>query len=253
MKKRQTIQNKIIDLQAKMLDGAVVPFSIDQEYNVGEMKEEIARLTGVLVESQSLWFEGQEMNDEMVLVEIGMVTGDRIEVKVSKLQVAKGELNQRGIETGNKELLEAARSGDIEVLQWLLQVGGDPNALDQTESSALMHAAQECSLVAMQLLINNGADFNFKGFSGETAASWAAAKGHLEALQVLQEAGCDLSIPDDDGDTPLMWAASNGHLPAVRFLSLHTSHTTTNNNGETALEWARDEGHHDVADFLDSI
>eukprot|EP00659_Diplonema_papillatum_P016219 gene16219-24858_t len=234
---------KLIEINVKLLDGRALPLKIAQEKTVGDLKNDIYELTGIATECQAIEFEDNHLTDEMVLVEIGVISGDRVTVGVSQRQQARAQLIQQGIdhEETEEEIARAARNGDMDVLTWLLRIGGDPDSADQSGATALMHAAQNGRVIAMQLLISSGADVDKEGFSSETPAMWAAAKGQIEALELLADCGADFNKSDDDKDTPLMWAAANGHTQCVRLISLHCDVKATNNDGDTALDWAEGE------------
>ena len=242
-----------IPLRLKLLDGRNVPLDVDQELTVYELKTHIGSLTGIPISVQALIFEGQQMEDAMILVEVGVMKDDVITVNVSDEQRASATLNERGVGQGSLELSTAALEGDTEVVELLLTSGVSPNSIDMEGNTCLMHAASHCNLVVMQILISSGADVNARGCSEETAIMWASSHGHEEAISFLIDAGADPTHADADGDNALMWAASHGHLKCVRLLSLHSDVSIANTEGLTALDQARDENFDEIVSFFESL
>ncbi|BBN03698.1 uncharacterized protein MPTK1_2g25620 [Marchantia polymorpha subsp. ruderalis] len=167
----------------------------------------------------------------------------------------------------------AAKAGDLQVLQKLLEQGDiDVNVQDKYGYTAAMLAVGEGHLEAFKLLLYAGADIGMKSKKGETAVAlarngtlerlewilldailanvlksdefqvlhFAARRGHLEVLTQLVKRGCAVNGLDEDGYTPLMLSAREGHADAVKLLLLAGADTSlTNGRGETALSLAQ--------------
>ena len=113
-------------------------------------------------------------------------------------------------EEGATPFLRAAQSGDLELLQVLLEHGADPNIATYDNITPLMVASgigwvegvtyewsREQTFEVIKLLIELGADVNARDtLDGRTAIMGAAHKGHNEAVQYLVDHGADLSIRD---------------------------------------------------------
>ena len=76
----------------------------------------------------------------------------------------------------NKNLLDAARNGLIDVVEWLL---------------------------------SNEADINYKNNNGDTALHLAAIYGHNDLFHILFDAGADTKIKDIYGLTAISYFISN--------------------------------------------
>ena len=124
----------------------------------------------------------------------------------------------------NRDLLRAARAGDVVSIKEAIKLGAEVN----------------------------GARLIVKGNKvSETPLHLAANFGHLEAVRVLIASGAILEIPADDGHTALMDAAFEGHLDVVKTLVESGAQITkTCVYGETALHEAAQGGQDKVLDYL---
>ncbi|KAF8459969.1 hypothetical protein DFH94DRAFT_849315, partial [Russula ochroleuca] len=91
-------------------------------------------------------------------------------------------------------LHSAASSGDLEVVQKLIQYGADISAKDLEECTPLYIASQGRSLkngFVSRLLLERGADVNARAKNGSTPLHQAFIFGALEVARVLLEHGAD--------------------------------------------------------------
>lgn len=67
-------------------------------------------------------------------------------------------------------LVMAARNSDSKIIEYLLEMGANPDATDRnTRSTALMELARRGDLNGVQMLIKKGADLNAGNNTGQTA------------------------------------------------------------------------------------
>ncbi len=76
------------------------------------------------------------------------------------------------------------------------------------QANDLIDAAKEGDLETVQSLIEQGADVNAIDNNGNTALMWASARGHTETVGFLIDKGADVNAVDNDGDTALKIAKS---------------------------------------------
>jgi ankyrin repeat protein len=124
------------------------------------------------------------------------------------------------------DLLAAACDGDVLMIGKLLDVGVDPNAIDdQVGHSALYNATYTDHVVAMKALLDRGADPNLRlnyrsPIDGREERGVVALMYALsaDAAKTLIQAGADLNATDEAGITPLMRAAHRANVEIVGLL-----------------------------------
>ena len=151
-------------------------------------------------------------------------------------------------ERGPMLLATAARRGELEAVQALLEEGVSAKSSDEQgepllRGFALSHAASAKAdgfdsrrwLQIRDRLIKNGADYD---------AFAATALGDIEHVRQLMAAEKDLfQTRDETGQTPLHWAVLSDQLPLTAFwLASGTSPAATNSAGQTALHQAASKG-----------
>ncbi len=112
---------------------------------------------------------------------------------------------------------DAARNGDVNEIQRLLNAGADANEADLV-ASPLHWAAMKGHSAAVQLLAEHGAALDAQSNMLGTPLHAASRFGHVEAVNELIAAGADLDAPDRDEFTPLMRAVVANRFAAVEAL-----------------------------------
>lgn len=125
--------------------------------------------------------------------------------------------------TGATPFVLAARTGDLPLLNVLLELGADPAIPNADNSTALLAAAgigdlgsgqesagtEEEAIAAVKLLLELGADINVVDSNGETAMQGAAYQGWPALVDFLAERGADARVwhrKNKWGWTPLLIA-----------------------------------------------
>ena len=83
----------------------------------------------------------------------------------------------------------AAWSGNIKVVKQHLAAGTDVDAKNEWEATALLKAAREGDKEISELLINNGADLNAKNEVGKTPLDYAIENNHTDIADLLRKHG----------------------------------------------------------------
>ena len=164
-------------------------------------------------------------------------------------------------------LLKACENGNEGAISVLLNAGADPNIANDDGDTSLHYGVRiygkpkwHClSSNVLQAIIDHGGDVNAINKNKETALLKACENENEGAISVLLNAGADPNIANTDGDTPL-------HCGVRRYLWLRPSclsgdvlHTiidhggdvnATNKNKETALVKACENGNEGAISVL---
>ncbi|XP_035671865.1 ankyrin repeat and sterile alpha motif domain-containing protein 1B-like [Branchiostoma floridae] len=153
-----------------------------------------------------------------------------------------------------QELLEAARLGNIAVIEKLLapkakrspvslqalaslRRGTSPNCQDNTGYTPLHHAALNGHREVVALLLNYGASANLADSKGSYPLHLAAWTGNADIVRSLILHGpshAKVNERNKDSETPLHFAAQYGHTAVVKVLLEHHADPTMRNKREEA-------------------
>jgi truncated hemoglobin YjbI len=114
---------------------------------------------------------------------------------------------------GRTLLQEAAAAGNLAMAEFLLSIGADPNARDNSGHTPLYSVANECGVAGggnvVRTLVRGGADVNADdGVKHCTPLHMAARRGNLEIAEALLDCGGSIDARDSIGDTPLRRAVN---------------------------------------------
>ena len=115
-------------------------------------------------------------------------------------------------------LIAATLAGNVEEVRSLLQSGVDPNESYHT-NTALIYAARDGQIEIAQLLIDHNAEVNWIDGEGVTPLILAAFKGHVELAELLMEHQADTTVRDQWNRTAMDYAMRRGETdPIVQLL-----------------------------------
>ncbi|CAH0057547.1 unnamed protein product [Clonostachys solani] len=158
-------------------------------------------------------------------------------------------LNSRGLQ-GRTALYEAVLYGNNDVVEMLLEMGGDVSILDNEGWGPLSVAASIGDDEMLCLILDRRADLvdsTLNHGSERRLLSLVAASGYLEIVGILLHRGADLSVADEDGWTPLARAASSGNFEIVRLLlEKGADISVVTDFGSTPIQTAAENGHIEV-------
>ena len=86
-----------------------------------------------------------------------------------------------------KQLIQAAEDGRLDLVGELLQAGGNPNAKSYDDVTVLMWAAARGHIEVIRMLLGSGAEPSARTRKGRTAADIAAQEGHESVVAFLRE------------------------------------------------------------------
>ena len=154
------------------------------------------------------------------------MTGN-IEV-LRQLGEAKADMNEPFLETVPELFLDKGMTpllfvlkytGDVRVLEVLVELGAKLDVKDSAGQTALAHATLNGNEQAMSWLISKGAEVNEVGhFIGTTPVIQACARGHFHCLQLLLEHRASLNVQGVFGHRPLNCAAFAGSYDCCKNL-----------------------------------
>ncbi len=152
-----------------------------------------------------------------VLVEAGADVNRQLDRQIAyRTKLDRG--NDTMLNTGTTPLLRAAKSADIEAMEYLLANGADPALTNRSGVNPLMAAAgagtsdsdstgryktEEQIIEAIRIGLEHGLDINAADRGGRTAVHGAALMGYDQVIRFLAENGADLTMADGEGFTPL--------------------------------------------------
>jgi len=167
------------------------------------------------------------------------------------LRAAMPPLDPATRQRHEKDFINAAASGDIELVRRLLAEGVDANTVDQLGRTGLINAAWRGHTDIVELLAGAGVDIDATDDNGRTGLMWSAINGHYATLRRLLAYDAYVDPVDGEGLTPLMRAAWNGHTGVVRALLAHDADPLRRDHaGKTALDRARSQDEQEIIQLL---
>jgi len=190
-------------------------------------------------------------------------------MSAAKLLVDNGAIVNPPSPYGSTPLSAATDAGNKGMVEYLLSVGANPNALDHIGWPALDYAvnngfrsvtetllahgadvevtnrfgdrplrlaARANQLVLAEMLLAHNADVNAQASNGDRALHCAAFFINTAMAKVLLDHKADVNAPGKGGETALFRAIQNNHLEMVQFLiSNQASVNIKSESGETPL------------------
>ncbi|MFP3030993.1 MAG: ankyrin repeat domain-containing protein [Wolbachia sp.] len=147
----------------------------------------------------------------------------------------------QSIKGANDKLLEAAKSGNIDDVENLLnrEEKVQVNAENEFEETPLHLAAQNGHKDVVEFLFSKGAKVDVKNKFEETPLHFAAQNGHKDVVEFLFSKGAKVDVKNEFEETPLHFAAKSRYKDTekiVEFLLDKGADVNAQNNaGETPL------------------
>jgi uncharacterized protein len=122
-------------------------------------------------------------------------------------------------QNANRELMEAAKSGNLDEVCRLVEAGADVNFPAEHGLRPLLLATYYDHSEVARYLLERGADVNYAGFSEGTALMFAAGAGQAPLVALLLDAGADPNVAlPRGGETALHVAAFSDQTEIVQLL-----------------------------------
>ncbi|XP_072095410.1 poly [ADP-ribose] polymerase tankyrase-2 isoform X4 [Mobula birostris] len=151
----------------------------------------------------------------------------------------------------DRQLLEAAKTGDLDVVKKLCTLQNvNCRDVEGRQSTPLHFAAGYNRVSVVEYLLENGADVHAKDKGGLVPLHNACSYGHYEVAELLVKHGAVVNVADLWKFTPLHEAAAKGKYEICKLLLIHGADPTKKNrDGNTALDLIKD-GDTDIQDLL---
>lgn len=150
----------------------------------------------------------------------------------------------------NHELFEAAKNGNLAIVNKLLEKGADPNKETINGETPLYIASQYNNPEVVEVLLEKGADPNKATTDyGETPLFIASVFNHSRVVEALLNHGANVDQAINNGSTPLYIASQEGHRELVEALLKKGAdpNKARTDTGETPIQAATRPG---LADFM---
>lgn len=154
---------------------------------------------------------------------------------------------------GRTAVQVAAYYGHLKALQALISGGANLDIMDHEEYTPLRCAIEWKHPEAAMLLLQHRVRINTTFTDHEhTSLHLAVSSQYTEVIEALLKKGADVEAFDADGDPPLQWAVHKGDLNSVKVLLRYGAQINRQNpsSGETVLHWAVKCGHISVTELL---
>ena len=133
-------------------------------------------------------------------------------------------------------IIEAAKTGNTEVVKLQLKEHVNVNIQDEDGVTALMLASLNGHTQVVELLLKNNADVNIQKEDGVTALMLASQNGHTQIVELLLQENIDVNVQGTNGENALMMAVDHGHTKIAELLLKKIENINTQDkNGFTAL------------------
>ncbi|XP_041714449.1 poly [ADP-ribose] polymerase tankyrase-2 isoform X2 [Coregonus clupeaformis] len=165
------------------------------------------------------------------------------------------EILHEGTLIGNsdvdRQLLEASKSGDLEIVKKLCTMQNvNCRDVEGRQSTPLHFAAGYNRVSVVEYLLLHGADVHAKDKGGLVPLHNACSYGHYEVAELLVIHGAVVNVADLWKFTPLHEAAAKGKYEICKLLLQHGADPTKKNrDGSTPLDLVKD-GDTDIQDLL---
>lgn len=152
------------------------------------------------------------------------------------------------------EFLNAIKTGNIQLIENIINSGFDINQKDDKGNTPLHYAARDKSKEAIRILVEHGANIDAVNKLKCTPLHFAILNNNIVEAKLLLAIGADLNMVDIDGFANLHHAASVGDIRLAQLLVLIGANANAVNRfNENALQVARRRGYKKCAQELEKI
>lgn len=154
----------------------------------------------------------------------------------------------------DQQLIDAARKGDVNLVNELIEGGADINFQDRFGKTPLAVAASNSHIELVAGIIGKAADLNLGKVPPLVAAASVNNPKQVEIVRLLILNGADIHQPRQDDLTPIHLAAMHGHIKVVEeLISAGADVNALSWEGNTPLDLARLKKRPDIEQLLESF
>ncbi|KAL4485041.1 hypothetical protein ABPG72_014561 [Tetrahymena utriculariae] len=179
-------------------------------------------------------------------------TCDLAEVKKA-IHIQKSRINEKDVKLGWAPLYKAVLYGDIQIVEFLLQNGADPNVKNKLEDTPLHLCIENNYFEIFSNLLQYKADPNIKGPEGLSPLHIACFHQKEQFILKLLAFGADIDIKTSIGITPLHIAAESNNPKIIRILlDRNPKINSMDQDGKTAIDYCSDKNCRDILEEYES-
>lgn len=187
--------------------------------SIDKMNEEKISLSDMFVIDEIPRKEEKEFNEHLFkMTSLGHLDSVKFILERYDVNLSRYDNNSHF----NPIIYAASYSGNIELVQYLIDQGADPKAKTSGNETALHKAAWNGHLDIVKLLVSYGADLNlvYNANGGLSPLCCAAESGNIEVVKYLIENGADVNYTNESsGSSALRSAAYEGHYDIFIYLA----------------------------------
>lgn len=222
---------------------------VDRANEMGDTPLYLAATKGQLDAMKSVVGLGADLTGiEKKILSCAAKDGDQ--EMVEWLVEEKGGVNEKVL---NLEwaLYFAAQRGRVELMKWLVeQKNVSVNAVLDGQS-VLRQALVQREWEAVRWMIDRGADVTATKDDGSTILHVAVRKGDLDIVKLLVQRGADVTVKQIDGSMAMHLAAKGGNWEMVQWLVKHGSDVRAETkDGSTIWQLAPIQGRQEMVEWL---
>lgn len=118
-------------------------------------------------------------------------------------------------EDGNNALIKSVINNDLSNINRILELGVDPNTINNENESALLIAVRNSNLDIVKNLLEKGANTEIKDSNINTPLLIASLQGDLKVCEILVDYGADINVQNSMSEDPLRIAVKSGNSELV--------------------------------------
>lgn len=198
--------------------------------------------------------ERDGLTDQILPIIVNTASAESNTLELSKIANENISLELPDYE-GKTPLHVACVTGKKEIVDFLIEMKVNPNALDKQGRTPLMEAVTYGNYEIAEMLIEYGGIIRCPQEQLAPIICYAGLYGDLRKINILYRAGININTVDYDGRTVGHLGAAHNHKEVIQYLKHETDFdfSAKDLNNKTPAEIAKDKGFTDITNIIDSI